>query len=632
MDLQVRRANLSGTLAMILLATCIFLFFSGAQVLAGIIGFFGMLCVGFAYSFYTWGWLAQKSFNLERRFLMRWYDIDVGYRVLIVGGFPIFGFAFISLIKRPEFFTIPASTAPTVLQTNVQILTTVFAITISLTLLGLEYFSQDLTPRITGSLFSSKFIQFLIGSYIVGIMSSLFSFSFLTRSSQVLAAKISFIILAWCGLYLIAYLFFMLHRIQPRAQLRMVEESIPSDYRKEILSKARAGKAGRTDPDEIFVDLQKIIISTIKKGDLTLFRDWISLLFRAERDYLALEKQEAEEPLLMSSQEVREISAYFFQLQANIYQQILITDNERFLPTYINEIEEILEVMIELRTAGSTEPVFNHFNKMGADIVDNDYTTVFQTYNSALERIGKKEIRSVPDEKYLHEARTEPGKYTDGPEDKRRQYFWTKTANENFTYYRLKNVEEYAMAGIRGKHEEVIESSLRVLSIFTWEVLKCYKISNVRKEYIRAILRRQRSIYEEAVSEGYDLDFFAVHELIDIIDRLKDDEIDSIGIGLVSQFCHSTKKSMEFDNYGAFYELARSAKGLSSDYPELTGIIVDTLIESIDVIRENEDEFSEVTEEKIGSWLVSIREWKLEDKELEEKITEAIKERGIETD
>lgn len=60
-----------------------------------------------------------------------------------------------------------------VLTTNAQILATIFAITISLTLIGLQYLSQSLTPRIMELFLKSKFIYGLLLSYVFSIAANL---------------------------------------------------------------------------------------------------------------------------------------------------------------------------------------------------------------------------------------------------------------------------------------------------------------------------------------------------------------------------------------------------------------------------------------------------------------------------
>ncbi|ELY59293.1 DUF2254 family protein [Natronococcus jeotgali] len=600
--------------------------FPWAAEIGGLLMLSGYFLAFLANSVENQGWLADQV--LGRYYFVRWYvhQFRIEYRILAYGGIALLLILGASIFVPGVFVSEPES-PENVLRMNAQILATIFAITISLTLLGLEYYSRRLTPRIAKSVLQSTFIKLLLTSYVLSIAANVAVLSFFADWAGFFLLY-SFLALVWCLLYLIAYLYNLIRWLQPRSQLEIIERSILDSFPREIVQKYRQGRIRGTDQRDRFVDIQKIIIRTVRENDIYLFGEWMDLLFGKEIEYLedVQERKEQGDPTL-SNDEAEAISNYFLHLQRQIYQEILNTDSVEFLNAYIVNISHVIIQLIEIREAGWMNEVIEHFNKTGIDIVENEYESVFQSYGDALQEVAEAEIASMPRKKkhiVLNDAYKGMDELSDEEHDER---MWFISSRDMFTD-RLSFLEDYAEAATERNFKRPVRTALQICTEYVQEALD-EEVDPFSNLFINNTLRRQKRIHDNAVEHGVEVSFFWPIGLGDIIETLDPDEVDDIGVGLVELFCDSAVLAVENDVWNGYHDLGVLGRTVMDRHPEVVLVVVDALEECLERVPEDEER-DHVTCDMIIEQLHSLYEWQEHShKEVNERIEEIYKEHDI---
>lgn len=551
------------------------------------------------------GWLADQV--LRKYYTVRWDlpKFPIEHRILAYGGLGLF-LVLVSSVIFPGVFASELDSPEHVLRTNAQILATIFAITISLTLLGLEYYSRQLTPRIAKSVLQSTFIKLLLVSYILSIAANIVVLSFFgERAGSFL--RYSFLALAWCLLYLVAYLYNLIRRLQPGSQLDIIERSIPEEFPKEIVQKYRQGRIRGTDERDLFVDLQKIIIRTVRENDIYLFGEWTRLLFGKELEYLEEieDRKENGDPTL-SDDEAEAISGYFLHLQRQIYQEILNTDSVEFLNAYIFNISSIVIQLIEMREAGWMNEVVEHFDRIGMDIVENEYVFVFQSYDDALQEVAEAELASIPRKK-KHLVPNDAYKGMDELSDEEHEErMWYMSSRDAFTN-RLSFLEDYAEEAAERGFERPVRTALQICTEYVREALD-EEVEPFSNFFSNNTLRRQKRIHDNAVEQGVKVSFFWPLGLGDILETMDPGEVEDIGVGLAELFCDSAVLAVENDVWKGYHDLGVLGRTVMDRYPEVVLVVVDALEECLERVPDDEDR-QHVTQKMIIKQLHSLHEW-----------------------
>ena len=594
--------------------------------IGGLLMLSGCFLAFLAYSVENHGWLADQV--LGRYHFVRWYvhQFPIEYRILAYGGIALLLILGVNIFFPGAFVSEP-ELPENVLRTNAQILATIFAITISLTLLGLEYYSRRLTPRIARSVLQSTFIKLLLASYVLSIAANVAVLSFFADQAGSFLLY-SFLALAWCLLYLVAYLYNLIRRLQPRSQLEIIERSIPDNFPREIVQKYRRGRIRGTDQRDRFVDIQKIIIRTVRENDIYLFGEWMRLLFGKEIEYLedVQERKEQGDPTL-SDDEAEATSSYFLHLQRQIYQEILNTDSVEFLNAYIANISHVVVQLIETREAGWMNEVVEHFDKIGTDIVENEYESVFQSYGDALQEVAEAELASIPRKKkhiVLNDAYKGMDELSDEEHDER---MWFMSSRDMFTD-RLSFLEDYAEAAAERGFERPVRTALQICTEYVQEALD-EEVDYFSNFFANNTLRRQKRMHDNAVEHGVEVSFFWPIGLGNIIETMDPDEVDDIGVELAELFCDSAVLAVENDVWKGYHDLGVLGRTVMDRYPEVVLVVVDALEECLERVSE-EEEREHVTWKMIIEQLHSLHEWQeYSHKEVNERIEEIYEEHDI---
>lgn len=543
-------------------------------------------------------------------------------KILLGSGMLIVIFLIIDYLS-PELFLNDLENPSDTLTTNANILATIFAITISLTLLGLQYLSESLTPRIVLSFIKSKFITGLLLSYIFSILINIFVISFPKMIEARNFVYYSYLLLIWCVLYLTSYLFYMIRKIQPTSALYEIDKQIPFGYDKIIIHKLNQGLINLPDEQDKFIDLEQIVIKTIRNNDFFSFRACLDLLFKKQINFLNnLLKIEPdnERGYNQIQEDAESISLYFLRIQKQIYFEILREENERFLLHYAKEIVEIIKLLLKLKAIRPLRELNDHFNDIGLQIIDKKFHSTFQFYCRLLDDVAKNEFLNIPSGNQLSQFQDTIMPYNTLTKKERDECILGEIISDFFSLDRLKFFEDFSAKASDKGYEDIIVSVKHSLTELLDLAIKKDDNKKMQNWLIGCILNSLDKIHNYSLKNKIDTKFFGLLGFHHVIESLKDEQINSIGIPVTKYYCNASINSLKNDYYFGIWELGVEGKVLITKYPQLTEIVVDCLIECLKIVSED-NKLKNINKETVVNLLDSIYLWnEHKHKNIEDKI------------
>ncbi len=547
-------------------------------------------------------------------------------KILLGSGVLIFIFLIVNYFY-PNLFFNNSEKPSDILTTNANILATIFAITISLTLLGLQYISESLTPRIVRSFIKSKFITGLLLSYIFSILINIFVISF----PKIIEARnfvyFSYLLLIWCIFYLVSYLFYMIRKIQPTSALYEIEKQIPVGYDKIIIHKFNQKLLNVPDEQDKFIDLEQIIIKTIRNNDFFSFIACLNLLFKKQITYLENIYKEGpndEQGYEQIHNNADAISLYFLRISKQIYFEILREKNERFLLHYTHELIKIITLLLKLKAISPLRDINDNFNDIGFQIIEGRFQSIFGNYGHFLNKVAKEEFLNIPSGNLFLEFHDGLVPLNNLPKKERDERFLGHMIYDYFSYDRLKFFEKFSMKAADNGYKDIIVSVKHLLFELLDMAIKKDDNNKMRIALVMDILDSLKKIHDYSLTKNINVDFFGLLQLQDIIESLKDEAtINSVGILTSKYYCEGTINLIKKDYYFGLSELGIQGRVLVSKYPLITEIVVDSLIESLKIVSED-NKFKKINKEMVVNELNSIKKWnKPKHKNIEDKIDKA---------
>lgn len=407
-----------------------------------------------------------------------------------------------------------------VISTNVSIIGTIFAITISLTLLGFQYLSQNISSRIVDSFFKSRFITGMIVLYIFSILFNAFVLSFLQNQFFV---YISYILLALCLTYLVSYMYFMIDHLQPQKILEEIEKRMSKkDYR-----------------DINHTVLEQTVIKAIRNNDFPTFSKSSELLFKRQKYFLdELLSKEITSDWGYEARHIdaENISYYFLRMENQIYFEIIKERNELFLNYYIKNIKEIHVLLLKLMAIRPYREIRDHFNDIGFRIIELKLHGTYDYYCRLLKEISVEEFNNLPNGDLLIEFQDKIENFNNLTKNEQDKRTLGHIIFGYFEYDRLKFLSELSKEAmdIKAKHiNSMINYTLSDLIIFS---IKKTTNKKMRFFLMRSILEKLKEIYLGSIDKGA-VSEYLTYPLNSMLRDITDEEtINTIGL-MIAKYC-----------------------------------------------------------------------------------------------
>ncbi|NMC76482.1 MAG: hypothetical protein GYA60_04215 [Candidatus Methanofastidiosa archaeon] len=451
-----------------------------------------------------------------------------------------------------------------------QILATIFAITISLTIFGFQYLGEGSSPRIIGSYIKRPFITLLIFLYLISIVGILLFVHFQFLSSA-LIDLISISALILCLSALVSYLFYMANILQPSEIINEIIKKIPDDFYKELKGK-KTYEILDGVIDTNIVEIEQILIKAVRGND---YYSFVSGLESMTQKIITIITNANKDPDF-GEEDSLNLPYFFLAIYKRIYHEIKKEENDIFIYKYIQNIFNIINTAYGIKYGAMILAYFNHFKEIGNLLIEKDYYSTFSSYFNLMDQILINEYNSDITEFYL-----------------------VPSVIEDIDF-----VTKIAIDATSKKQTKVVELSKDLLSKLLIKTLEDESKGQSNSEQdskiigdsysdqiVDSILPNLEKIHNESCNKNIDIGFFSNYFYPQIIHSIKNKDIGELHSDNITRyFCKSCVYSTEKGLNSGIYDFTNIDIKFFRLNLELTQIIVPYLFKCLEIAKEKSND------------------------------------------
>lgn len=589
---------------------------SGTTIVLSLVGVWLALCI-----FVIWRnrryLYARKSVatKLSRLRQMR-YKMFYKFKRML---FPITAFRFVILVGitlLAAFFLLPAyyrfnsdpNTASSLLVSYSQILTTIFALTISVTLIGVQYLAQMYTPRSVNDFFRDLFFAGFFVTYVFSITLNLFGASFPSIFSPPKLVFSSLLLLLFCLAYLVAFPFHVISKLQPTQVLRRINASIPKNLFQMISEHPSRLSESANPAKGPFVVLEQMIIRSIRNNDYDSYIQCLNCLTKTAFTLVDEAKNEYDKTkdLGTLARRTDDVVEFSYRLYDQIKIEVFQTKNEFFILSLLRRIEKFIEKLHDAKAIRSLEYVYRLYDGIGIFALNNDLEPIAEEYCKSMDRITKVEMK-------VNESELPPFDIDFGKRELTKRQREERTFNTimfgYFEHGRLERLKETARIA-SDKGFKLVE--FFVMNTYSNIFDRIIELRNIklRGRLFQVVMWSLNEAYQSAAERG-------IHESSPLIGMVeyKIEKMRKFGVTanemeyLVKSFCTLALLSIKKDDYGTIFYLGSKGRLMASENePTFAIMLAETLGEALKIVRGGGN-FKNITEEWIKEQLESIKKY-----------------------
>jgi len=490
-----------------------------------------------------------------------------------------------------------------------QILATIFAISISLTLLAIQYYSDNISVRLTNNLFKNRFILSAILFYPLSIFLIIFTTTF-PNSFNYSFSTFSCMILFLTGLFaFIYYIFKMNELLNPKYAIKEIEKGITKeDHLKQIIFYFQ-DKDKELIEEDLLGEIEEISIRLIRKHDYVSFNISKQVIFRFYKDFIKYVAENDEINILRAKEDLDEeeidynnseltsfyvnigkfknfidVNDYFLAIIKRLMIEIKNEDSEILLSSLLLEIYRISKEILTINDPNISDLLYKIHNILkdaGIIIINKNYYGAISGYIKSLDDILEIEIsliESISDKSII----TIPFPFD--------QLFESN----------LEDIESIVKRLIGNIHNPTIERQ-ELNSIVNFKSLLLNLVSEITKKedeilsekLIKYVLDTNNSIHLECINKNINLPIycFLLPKFSNLSYVLKSfmKKTDNILIGVIltkyyfTALLESSKKGHQIN----FEDLKQCVRDNTSKYPDIVLEILDGLEKLIEILNKH---------------------------------------------
>ena len=512
-----------------------------------------------------------------------------------------------------------------ILVTYSQLLTTIFAITVSITLLGIQYLAQRYTPRSIRQYFNDPFFAGFIGVYLFAISLNLLVASFSQFLSSSLFVFPSFLLLLFCLFYLVAYPFNVIKKLQPSETLKRIDASVPKNLF-EIVTENRFWSNKVSDSEkEPFIVLEQVIIQSIRNNDYISYVKCLDYFTKISFDLIEKAKKEHidKENLDLLASRTDSILDFIYRFFEQVKTEVFQTKNGLFVLSLLYRVEKIIIWLHSAKGIRALRHVYDLHEAIGRESVKADFESLTEEYCRSIERLTEVEMKATEVEVSPFELQQID--YSKLTEAQKIELAFNTIMYEYFESRRLDSlVNTVKMASEKGFKFAVN----LLLSIYSDIYDKIIELKNPRM--LGFLIQRVTWSLNEAYKYASEKN---IHESNAILGGLsyKVEKIEKSGLldeyseYLAKSFCALALLNTEKDDYGAIMTLGIQGRVLVEKHPNLALVVLETLGKALEKISKVEG-FERVSKQNIRIEIESIQKFnKNNHKVIKEKVDQLLK-------
>jgi len=240
----------------------------------------------------------------------------------------------------------------------------VFAIVISLTLMGIQFASQEYTHRVMNTYLQSYMLWSMMASYLFTVLFNLYLVAFLKQPINTVYTDISLLLQSLCLILLIPHFVIAVFHLKPDYTINRLFNSIDADYlisMKEYLIKGKSDVPHKIDR---LLPAVEILEKSIERGDRATVRTGLEGLVECYKRYVNPENEDW-------------LSRYFMDFILRLGREAVIESDD-------DSIVQVLEILGEIGNTTTSHNVAN----IAVDNIRNTGTTALKKeFDAAVEQM-----------------------------------------------------------------------------------------------------------------------------------------------------------------------------------------------------------------------------------------------------
>jgi len=513
-------------------------------------------------------------------------------------------YAVVSMLFPKVLFNADPVTSRDALLINAQILATIFAITVSFTLLGFQFLSQAYTTRLLKEFIKDKVLWFFLLIYPSTILLNIFAASFpLVLSPQTLVFY-SFILLSYCLGVLVVYVFHLTKKLQPEIIIFDIGQEMTEDFLDHIASEP-FGPRIIGKKDEPAIAFEQFTIKSIENNDFFSYLKGLRLLSDITEGFM--KKISIESDSEKKSFRLQAFVLYFLRFLEQIQNEAFSRGREEFLTYLCDYLLELTRQLWEAKSTRAIADVYGVFESIWLKGVENRLRLLLDRFSYFLHRLIEIELKILKEKAFIDLSPEEHAKLT---ANERNEIAVNEILLENLHWRRPRFLKEICILASEKKLNEIVRAVNSSFSDMLDAVLKI-ESENKKRWLTYIIVNAMKEAHFKSVDNGISETTFTTGMLHYKIESIVDPNLlKTQGKWITEQFCRMSLYSIEKGYYyGEILFLGINGRYLVLKYPEVADVIVDALGKSLEITSKYADENKEIATDLIIKELKSLEHW-----------------------
>ncbi len=221
---------------------------------------------------------------------------------------------------------------------NVEILVTMLTVTMGVTLLGLQFRAQSYTMMALVRYIKDRVVYGFISVFTALIVFSM-SVMIIPGIDPVAVSPFAFAGTSFSIVYLIGYVYYMVHEIQPTRTMAHIKTQIDGIRTSEMIPDIMAGRDTESGWIERFVVWEQIMLRAVETDNLYVYRTGLDVIFDKLHRCLEACKDDTRDP----------VYAFFFQYVSAVTLAGVRENRDRFVRITMDKLKTVDEAIPESR-------------------------------------------------------------------------------------------------------------------------------------------------------------------------------------------------------------------------------------------------------------------------------------------
>ncbi len=299
------------------------------------------------------------------------------------------------------------------LNLNAELLVTVLAVTMSFTLLGLQFLAESYTPRALGTYLKDKVIYGFPVLYVSLITLSLFSVTFPSILNPIEFMQYAIIGTVFSLVYLIAFVYYVITKIQPEKVMADTANNIQSKDWKVIVKNEGVLNISLSK-FRPFIIFEQTLLKAVNNNDLFSFVYGTEYLFKLLNTWLAEIQKEFETNEKQDAENLKEcekfdeyknlrklrndsdfVYTFFFRLFSQLFAECITHHREQFIIQYQSYMFNQLTKMYDYKNVHAMNDFWDQIEYVGQKIFELEMVSASDAFIRNMRNLMKREFETV---------------------------------------------------------------------------------------------------------------------------------------------------------------------------------------------------------------------------------------------